>query len=123
MRIFVKWFPAILVAGFIFWLSSQTGPQLKQVRLDKDEIHILGHFWMFFVLAICLYRAVKNPIVAIVLSFIYAVSDEYHQTFILERSASIKDIVNDTSAAAVAALFIWKLYPKLPKILKNWLSA
>ena len=91
--------------------------------MDKDEIHILGHFWMFFVLAICLYRAVKNPIVAIVLSFIYAVSDEYHQTFILERSASIKDIVNDTSAAAVAALFIWKLYPKLPKILKNWLSA
>ncbi|EKD95966.1 MAG: acetobutylicum phosphotransbutyrylase [uncultured bacterium] len=122
MRIVVRWIPAVLVGLFIFWLSSQTGLQLKQVGLDKDEIHILGHFWMFFVLSICLYRASKNPFVAVLLSFIYAVSDEYHQTFIFGRSASLKDLVNDTLAASFAAILIWKLYPKLPKILKSWLS-
>ena len=122
MRIVVRWIPAVLVGLFIFWLSSQTGPQLKQVGLDKDEVHILGHFWMFFVLSICLYRASKNPFIAVLLSVIYAVSDEYHQTFVFERSASIKDLFNDTLAAFFAAILIWRLYPKLPKILKSWLE-
>ena len=122
MRVVLRWLPALLTGLFIFWLSSQTGPQLKQVGLDKDEIHIVGHFWMFFVLSVCLYRAIKNPFIAVLISFIYAVTDEYHQTFVFGRSASLKDLLNDTLSASAAALLIWKYYPKLPKILKNWLS-
>jgi len=123
MKTFFRWLPAILICGFIFWLSAQTGPELKEAGLGSDEVHIAGHFWMFFFLSIAAYRGTKKPLLAILFSFIYALSDEYHQSFTFGRTSALNDIVNDSFAAIFAATLIWKFYPKLPKILKKWLEA
>jgi VanZ family protein len=123
MKTVLRWLPAILICVFIFWLSAQTGPELKEAGLGSDEVHIVGHFWMFFFLSVALYRGTKKPWLAVLISFLYALSDEFHQRFTPGRSSALNDIVNDTLAATVAGLLIWKFYQKLPKILKNWLEA
>ena len=120
---FLRWLPAVVISVFIFWLSAQTGPQLKTAGLDADDVHIIGHFWMFFFLCAAFYRGTKNVLVSIILSVIYAFTDEYHQKSTFGRSSSFGDILNDSVAAMVAGALIWSFYQKLPKILKNWLKA
>jgi VanZ family protein len=43
---------------------------------------------------------------SILISSIYGVTDEYHQTFVAGRSPAVDDWVADTAGAAVAALVI-----------------
>ena len=108
---------------FIFWLSSQTGNELKAAGLGDDSIHIAGHFWMYFLLSFAFYRATKSVPLAIVLCVAYAFTDEYHQSFVPGRAASWSDITNDTFASIIAGGIVWKFYQHLPAILKNLLKA
>lgn len=41
----------------------------------------------------------------VLISGIYAATDEYHQTFIIGRSGQLKDVLLDTAGAATGALF------------------
>lgn len=118
----IRWLPAIAIMVFIYWLSARTGPEIKSAGLGREEYHVFGHFWMFFFLCVAMYRGVKNPFVAVLLTVIYALTDEFHQRFTFGRSSGISDILNDSFAASLAGLILWKLYSKLPKILKSWLE-
>lgn len=45
----------------------------------------------------------------ILLSFLYAATDEFHQTFIPGRAGMIRDVLLDTSGAATGSLFFFLL--------------
>lgn len=83
-----------------------------------------AHFTIYAVLGflLCLlfheynFSRSKAIIFAVISSFLYACSDEFHQSFVPGRSAQISDIAVDTSGAlcgAVLALFILILIKKL----------
>lgn len=103
MKIFKLWLPVIIWAGIIFWLSSI--PNLK-TNLEYDFIlRKIAHTVEYFILTLLLYRAFKGSfnmgifhlfIYPVTLSFFYAVSDEFHQSFVPARSASIRDVLIDT---------------------------
>lgn len=80
-----------------------------------------AHFTEYLVLNILIFNALgenmkfrKKFILAIVLSFFYACTDEFHQTFIPGRDGKFKDVMIDTSGALFSYVII-KLSLKLRK--------
>ena len=75
-------------------------------------IRKLAHFIEFMILGILVYMNLKEFKVrniltyAIVFSGLYAISDEIHQLFVLNRHCSIGDMAIDISGAIIGILFI-----------------
>lgn len=71
-----------------------------------------AHFSIYFVLGISLVYALKTRgrlksiLGAIVLSFLYACSDELHQSFTPNRSPMFHDVILDTIGAAMGVIVI-----------------
>lgn len=104
IRFLKFWLPVIIWASLIFYLSSI--PDLRTV-LEYDLIlRKMAHCVEYFILTFLLYRALKSSfhirvlqlfIYPTILSFFYAISDEFHQSFVPGRSASIKDVLIDSA--------------------------
>lgn len=62
----------------------------------------------------------KNPkikyLLPILIAFLYACSDEYHQTFVTGRSGEFRDVLIDTSGSIIAIILIFILSLALKKI-------
>ena len=115
MNKFLKfWLPVIIWAGIIFWLSSI--PDLK-TDLDQDFLlRKIAHILEFGILTFLLIRAFSakggpalgwQPLMlAIIFAIFYALTDEYHQTFIIGRQGSLRDAGIDSIGILLVGL-IW----------------
>lgn len=91
------WMPAILYAGFIFYLSSIPAPVTPIKGIDMSPIHILE----FFILSYLIFRALSREritlwhafVLAIIISTLYGITDEIHQLFVPGRHFSVFDIL------------------------------
>lgn len=129
------WWPALLWAGVIFSLSTDTfssehtasvlEPVLKwMVRSLTDEqfdtIHHLirksAHFTEYFIFCLLLYRGVRLGragwrwtwgVAALSCATGYSVLDEVHQAFVASRTASAYDSLLDSVGAFVAFAVLW----------------
>lgn len=108
--------------AFLFALSSVEGQAIDEAGLGDETLHVIGHFAVYFVLGFAFYRGTKNVFLSVLFTALYGISDELHQQFVPGRSPSLKDIIIDGSAGLVAGIILWKFYPNLPRILKNWLE-
>ena len=106
---FLNWLLVIAYATIIFVYSSMTAAELPSVTTRLPDW--IMHFVEYFIFGILLFRALfvsgckkKAALLAVVLAFAYAISDEVHQLFIGERFFSLKDIVIDTIGAAIAQI-------------------
>ena len=104
------WLPPFVLMGVIFAFSAQ--PSLDSGLGLIDQVgRKLIHFGEYALLSFLWWRAlasVTNPRRAAVLAFViasaYAVTDEYHQTFVDGRHGNAVDWLIDTAGAAVVAL-------------------
>ena len=115
VQVFWYWLPAVLYAGMIYYMSSQSHPeeQLPAFVL-KDISDKVLHAVEYAGLAVLCYRAFRwaaGPsvarqalVLAIVTASIYGVTDEVHQFFVPFRESSWLDWLADTAGAAVGAL-------------------
>ena len=111
-KFIVFWLPVIIWAGIIFWLSSipdlESG--LEQDFLLRKIAHILEYAILTFLLIRALTKErlsiIKVVIYSLVFSFFYALTDEYHQTFILGREGNLKDVEIDGIGILLATL-LW----------------
>ena len=104
------WLPVLLWAAFIFHLSGI--PYLRLTEAWYDFILRKGaHLFVFGVLARLLARALTGSTLwswkkifawSLILSALCACSDEYHQSFVAGRSASMIDVTIDTLGAWLA---------------------
>lgn len=106
-----KYIPAILWVILIFILSAIPGSDYPEAVFNYSP---LAHLVEFFVLTILLLRAVKlnkkNIWLVLIICSLYAVSDEIHQIFVLNRSASLLDWLLDFLAIIIAIK--WWIYKK-----------
>lgn len=116
MHVFLKnWLPVFLWAGLIYFFSSQPDlrsglPTFWDLILRKI-IHIIE----YAVLCLLIFRAFNNYriswrralILAGLFSILYAVSDEYHQTFIFGRSGAWRDVAIDAFGVTLVS---WRLF-------------
>ena len=109
---YLNWLLVVVYAMIIFNFSSMTATELSAAvpAVEYFPDWIL-HFAEYFILGVLVYRALfvsgykkKAVLLAVVLTFAYALSDEIHQLFISERLFSLKDIIVDTIGASVAQI-------------------
>jgi VanZ family protein len=94
--------------GLIFAFSHQPSNALPDFGAVDLPIKKGGHFLAYFVLAILARRAVGRSDWAFVLTAVYAISDEFHQTFIPGRQGSALDVLIDC-AGALTGLIVYHL--------------
>lgn len=96
---------SLLWMGVIFFFSSLTHTDLKQMPEVSD---ILTHGAVYGLLGALLYFSFSRypSVKAVLLSSLYGISDEFHQSFVPGRTPEIKDLIVDTAAALISVLVI-----------------
>ncbi len=106
-----RWAAAVAWMGMIFIVSAQ--PRLPLLLDSPDLQDVLGHFTVYAVLAALLRWAlagsgVRRPgLWAFALALLYALSDEFHQSFVPGRHPDPLDILADSAGAAAALAWLW----------------
>lgn len=95
------WIPVFACIVVIFCASSVTGDDIPGLFPFQD---IAYHFCIYLMLGFLCSRALKKSwnirplkviILTLVLGVLYALSDEYHQSFVSGRTQSLADLVVD----------------------------
>lgn len=123
------WLPPFLWALMIFKFSSGRIPVASPVYWQDFIVKKTGHVILFATLAILVYRALigegytrkSAAIWATLISFLYGISDEYHQMFTQGREARFRDTVIDGTGGGIAMFLIYKFMSKLPKSIRETL--
>jgi glycopeptide antibiotics resistance protein len=126
-KFIIYWLPAIFWALLIFTFSSSqlpmVGPSYWPDFVAKKTAHVIE----YAIFSIFLYRALKGSGVgkkqamvgSIIIAFLYAVTDEMHQSFIPVRTARARDVFFDTFGAALSAYYLWRFLPRASENVKN----
>jgi len=103
-----------LVAPFLFLHLFPGLSAIHVVETIELLIRKLAHGSEYFILAILLMRAVnarsagivtkRHMIWSLTVAVIYALSDEWHQSFVPSRSASVSDVIIDAIGASCGIL-------------------
>ena len=108
------WAPPFVLMAVIFYFSAQ--PELSS---GLGTIDLIGrkfiHAAEYALLTFLWWRALrtllrKRPAIigAMGLALTYAVSDEFHQTFVSGRHGSPVDVAIDAAGASLAAFLLWR---------------
>lgn len=102
------WLMALIAwAMLIFYLSHQpgSGPDLLLPWIP-GEIKNLMHFPVFGMLALLCFLWLSRittasiaALLALLFTLVYGISDEWHQSFVPARDASLSDVINDMAGA------------------------
>ncbi len=141
---FRYWLPVILWMTFIFWMSTGSFsaestsliiepilrflmPQISQQSLNMVHVTVrkCGHFTEYFILGLLLFRAFRGgsaksyrPLwlfFSLVIIILYASSDEFHQSFVSTRTASVVDVGIDITGGACAQVIFALMYGRKRK--------
>lgn len=106
-----------IIGPILRWIN----PEVKDETIRRIQLVIRkgAHVTEYAILALLLYRAIRRSLNrqpeewcrkcaawAWGLAFLYAASDEWHQTFVPSRGGSINDMLIDCSGAALG-LVLW----------------
>lgn len=113
----------ILIGIFIFYMSSLTfaaGVPGPEFRFKSVAYHFLIFLLFSFFLLITLLKGKKINLflLAIIISIIYAISDEFHQLFVPGRYCALSDILTDSAGILFAGL-LYSLRLKFKKKIKE----
>jgi VanZ family protein len=143
-RKFVKYsVPVIFWMCLIFWMSTETFSAQNTLsvvetilyflisKISSQEltlIHALirksAHVIEYFILGLLLFRAFRGSSIgswnwrwtlfAVIVVVLWAASDEFHQSFVPSRTASVVDVAIDTAGGVLAQFvsILWYHYTK-----------
>jgi VanZ family protein len=108
--IFKLWLPVFLYAGFIFYMSSLPMAGMPPLFPYADKlIHLAEYTLLGWLLA----QAIKYSFdkldktklyyLVIFICFLYGISDEFHQSFVVTRTPSAWDVLADTIGGFLGA--------------------
>jgi VanZ family protein len=101
-QLLATWGPVVVWAAVIFALSSI--PSLGSGLGTWDlALRKLAHVTEYAILAFLLRRALATP-AAVAVAVAYAVSDEFHQTFVRGREGRARDVAVDALGIALGLL-------------------
>jgi VanZ family protein len=104
------WLPLLAWMGLIFFLSAQPDLPHPEVHWVGLLVSSAGHIVVFGVLAILWMRVLwgrpRAWLLALALTALYALSDEFHQAFVPGRHPDLLDLACD-GLGMVLALGLW----------------
>jgi len=112
---------------FIFIMSSENGSESMSTTIKVSNVINIGSFYMirksahfieFFILEVFILLMIssfkiidfKCFILSILFCLLYAISDEVHQLFVINRSASIIDVLIDYTGSLFGSIFFMLFY-------------
>ena len=111
-RVLWLWSPPVAEMAAIFFLSSRAAPPIAAAVSDK-----VIHGVIYGILALLILRAaasgrwrgvsVGTVGVAVALTGLYGMIDEWHQSFVPSRTAEWADVVADVCGGSLAAGAAW----------------
>lgn len=105
----LRWLPAVAWMAVIFWLSSQPELPGPPDPLWRFVFFKTAHFLAYGTLALFYMHALGGPSKrrwALLLTCLYAISDEWHQAYTPGRTARPLDVFIDLCGASVS-LYSW----------------
>ena len=141
----IRWLLLIIWMVFIFLMSNTNGD--KSSDQSQSIVNILcylgidlhssladiatfivrkaAHFTEYLILYILFYRVLilyinenKSKFIAIILVFLYACTDEFHQLFVQDRDGNFRDVCIDTSGG-IFGLIILSIINKVKNKVKR----
>ena len=115
MKRLFAWLPAVVWAGFIFFVSAQPKETFDRLGLTGQLLSTIGHLVTYGVLMLLVVLALRYGsnlptrfvfITAFVLIALYGLSDEYHQSFVPGRTPTVVDWLVDLSGAALVWIIL-----------------
>jgi len=128
-HLFLYWAPPLAWMALLFYLSSQSN--LPSFQTYDFFVKKGAHLTVYGVLYFLLFRAfhagrpVRGPFLPrtyaypAVLSVLFAVSDEIHQSFVPFRTASLRDVIIDCVGISLMYLAIRKGTPFFSRFLRK----
>ena len=105
---------SLIIGPLLHWLFPNISDE--RVNLVHFFVRKLAHFTEYAVLALLAVRAFTNSsheairrrwfLLSLLLIALYALSDEFHQSFVTTRTASLYDSLIDTSGGLTALLLL-----------------
>lgn len=105
-----------IIGPLILWLFPSTSPETLEVvhHITRKIAHFIEYAILGF-LAARAFRTSPHPaikrrwfLICVALVVIYALLDEYHQSFVPSRTASIVDSMIDMAGGLTALIIVWK---------------
>jgi VanZ family protein len=106
------------IGPFLRWLHPEVSDET--IHAVQLVIRKLAHLTEYAVLAVLFWRARRKPIrgdagpwrwvdafVAFGLAVLFAVSDEWHQSFVPSRQGQVTDVLIDSGGAALGLIALW----------------
>ena len=102
------------IGPFLQWLIPDIAPET--IRSVQFAVRKAAHVIEYAILAALLLRAIRgerselrlaNAALAIALAVVWAMLDEYHQSFVASRTGSTGDVLIDAAGAVVGAAGYW----------------
>lgn len=111
-----NYLPVLLWAGFIFFLSSQSTLPGPETNLADFLFKKSAHMFVYAVLFFFTFRGMNKSksstkslmYLPLLFCILYAVSDEWHQSFVPGRFPTVRDIGYDSIGASIAWLRSFK---------------
>ena len=107
----LRWVPAFILMAIMFTLSSLPGDSLPYFGFCDVLLKKGGHALGYGLLGLAYYSALPRRLsfgyrwlLALLMAVLFALSDEFHQSFVEGRASSIGDVVVDGFGAAVALM-------------------
>lgn len=108
----------IKISEMLVGHSVNSDEREKYIEKYSFYIRKFAHFSIYFLLGFLLvnliyeYKTInyKCLLFALLISFIYACSDEVHQLFVVGRSGNIIDVLIDTFGASIGISFYYLIY-------------
>lgn len=104
-----RWLPSLLIMVAIFSLSSLPAARIPFFGdydfLVKKGSHALGYAMLGVAYFIALPPRLSTGyrwLLALIMAALFALSDEFHQSFVEGRTSTLRDVLIDTGGAAVA---------------------
>lgn len=103
MSKYSSWFPAALYMLFLFYLSSRPAPEEARwfpIIAGLKVSHMIEYGILFLLVRYGLIRTTAYNkssifIIALMITILYGLTDEFHQIFVATRTAKLIDVVAD----------------------------
>ncbi len=125
-NIIFYWLPPILWMSLIFMMSTRQSISVSEVTAVNfiffKSLHIIEYAILFFLLFRAFHTASTVSLqqafyLSLILSILYGVSDEMHQTFVPTRGGSPRDVIIDTIGILLCFMYTKSNLPKLKRLL------
>jgi VanZ family protein len=99
-----RWLPAVLLMAAIFFFSSIPSIAMPYFGSWDMLVKKSGHMLGYALLGLAYLRGInsfrwRSAVIVLLGVVLYALSDEYHQSFVAGRTSSLTDVTIDTIGA------------------------